>query len=127
MHLPLKMPIITTSKLRVLVGKDIVTQFGAGQPCEIIVSPKALPVIKKQVENYDKYSPDNFWILDTSLALDIKCQKESGTGEYEQATTLNLDVSANFNANITYGVTVGFELYKLDVKYTSNEDSNIKV
>lgn len=51
----------------------------------------------------------------------------NGTGEYEQATTLDLDVSANFNANITYGVTVHFEIYDLDVKYTGFEDSNIKM
>lgn len=37
--------------------------------------------------------------------------------DFEQATTLLLDVNTNFNANITYGVTVGFEMYTLDVKY----------
>ena len=37
--------------------------------------------------------------------------------DFEQATTLLLDVSSHFNANITYGVTVGFEMYTLEMKY----------
>ena len=69
-------------------------------------------------------SPDNYWILDTSLALDIQCQKVHET-DFEQATTLLLDVSSHFNANITYGVTVNFEMYDLDLTYKGDKDSTI--
>lgn len=63
-------------------------------------------------------------MLDTKLALDILCIKANQT-EFEQATTLLLDVSTNFNANVTYQVTVGFEMYTLDVQYTGYENATI--
>ena len=77
--------------------------------------PTTLPKIGKHFASYE-YSPDNYWILDTTLALDIQCQRVNET-DFEQATTLLLDVNSHFNANITYGVTVGLEMYTLDVKY----------
>ena len=86
--------------------------------------PTELPKIQKQFVSYEAYSPDNYWILDTTLALDIQCQRVNET-DFEQATTLLLDVSSNFNANITYGVTVGLEMYTLDVDYKGDIDSTI--
>lgn len=41
--LPLALPVINTSKLKLLVGGDIVTQFGADQPCKILAYPTELP------------------------------------------------------------------------------------
>ena len=61
-------------------------------------------------------------MLDTQLALDIQCVKVNQT-EFEQAVTLLLNVTTNFNANITYGVTVGLQLYDLDVKYVGSQDA----
>ena len=34
-------------------------------------------------------------------------------------------MNANFNANVTYQLTVGFELYSLKVKYVGYTDSTI--
>lgn len=125
MHLPLKAAAITTTKLKILVGSGITKEFGKGQPCEIIASPTAVPQISKTASSKEKYSPDNYFILDTPLALDIKCQYPDSE-EFVQATTLNLDLNAHFNFNITYGVTVNFEIYDLALTYVNYTDSNIK-
>lgn len=34
---------LTTDFLQLLVGPDLVTQFGSGMPCEVILSPTSLP------------------------------------------------------------------------------------
>ena len=86
------------------------------------MSPTELPKIQKHFASFERYSPDNYWMLDTQLALDIQCVKVNQT-EFEQAVTLLLNVTTNFNANITYGVTVGLQLYSLDVKYVGSQDA----
>jgi hypothetical protein len=38
-----------------------------------------------------------------------------------------LDAGAKFNANVTYAITLGFELYELDLKYTGYDEVNSKI
>ena len=78
--------------------------------------------------SYD-YDENNYWILDDSmLEMDIKCQnKTAGSEEYEQATTLMLDLTTHFKINITYGITLHVNIYKLSISYTGSKDSVIDV
>ena len=78
--------------------------------------------------SYD-YDENNYWILDdTMLEMDILCQnKTAGSEVYEQATTLMLDLTTHFNMNITYHVTLHFNVYKLSISYTGSKDSVIDV
>ena len=47
--------------------------------------------------------------------MDVLCQNSTApTDDLVYATTLYLDANAHFNANVTYMVTLGFELYDLD-------------
>ena len=43
LHIPLKSGKLTTSALRILLGKDIVNQFGADMPCKLVISPEEVP------------------------------------------------------------------------------------
>ena len=80
--LPLALPILTTNKLGLLVGGDLTTQFGKDQPCKILVYPTELPKIEKQFTSFETWSQDNYWMLDTNLAMDIMCIKTNQT-EFE--------------------------------------------
>ena len=70
--IPIEMPMITTSKLGLLVGTDLVTKFGSGAPCQLIFSFPEVPQFKK---HYDATSSDgSYWMLEnTPLSMDIKC------------------------------------------------------
>lgn len=59
--------------------------------------------------------------------MDVLCQNSTApTDDLVYATTLYLDANAHFNANVTYMVTLGFELYDLDLKYTGyDEDRSV--
>ena len=39
LHLKIENPKVTTTLLRALLGKDIITVFGAEQPCQLTASP----------------------------------------------------------------------------------------
>ncbi len=84
------------------------------------------PKFTKHFESYD-YSAKNYWDLDMQLAADIKCVNATSESpdpdEYVQATTLLLDFETHFDLNITYSVKLGFQLYKLNLKYTGDKDS----
>ena len=41
--------------------------------------------------------------------------------------TLELDVDTNLNANLTYSLTVGFEIYNLDVSYIAAKDPTVEI
>ena len=56
------------------------------------------------------------------------CQnKTATTDEYQQATTLLLDIETNFNLNVTYSVKMEAEFYKLNIKVVDSYDSNFEV
>jgi len=38
-----------------------------------------------------------------------------------------MDTDAKFNGNVTYSITLGFELYQLDLKYTGYDEVNSKI
>ena len=66
--------------------------------------------------------------MDTKLAVDIKCQNATAAStEFEQATTLLLDLQTHFNTNMTYNVNLGLEFYQLDVTYVGSEDSHFEL
>ena len=74
------------------------------------------------------YDPGNYWSLETPINADIKCRHEnSTTGEFEQATTLQLDLTLHFNMNVTYSVLLQLEIFDLDLKYNGAIDSNISL
>ena len=127
LHLPIRGGPINTSYLALLVGTDLIREFGAGQPCEILISPTELPQFAKNSTTFD-YSESNFFILDTQIAMDIKCQNytEDSNGlddtddveiEYTQAATLIMDLNTHFHMNMTYNVNLGFQIYDLELKY----------
>ena len=67
-------------------------------------------------------------MLNTKTAWDIMCINGNTNGtEFEQATTMLIDLNTNLNANVTYGITVGLELYTIDLTYTESIDTNIKM
>ena len=56
------------------------------------------------------------------------CQnKTATTDEYQQATTLLLDIETNFNLNVTYSVVMEAEFYKLSIKVVDSYDSHFNV
>jgi len=56
------------------------------------------------------------------------CQNAtSSSDEFQQAVTLLIDLETNFNMNVTYNVNLGFEIYKLSMKYVEDEDAHFKV
>ena len=118
----LKLPVqskklLTTDTLSHLVGNDLIDKFGENMPCRLILAPTELPQFGKNFASYD-YSEDNYWKLDTQLSIDILCQNStSESTDFEQATTMILDFSSHFNMNITYSVTMGFELYSLSLDF----------
>lgn len=63
LKIPIKAKILTTSKLRTLVGKDIVKKFGSDEPCKLIISPTETPFITKHYVS-ESYNPGNFWEYD---------------------------------------------------------------
>ena len=127
LSLPVKSAKLDTSLVGLLVGPDLVRQFGSHQPCELTLTPRELPQFTKNYASKD-YSEDNYWELATPLAIDIKCVNSTAeSDEYMQATTLLMDFSTKFNMNITYQINVGFEIYDLSLKYTADEDSHVNV
>ena len=38
-----------------------------------------------------------------------------------------IDLDTSLNANVTYGVTVGLEIFSIDLKYTESVDANINM
>jgi len=87
-------------------------------PCKLVISPTAEPQLTKNYVS-TSYDRGNYWELDTTIQMDVFCQNSTApTDQLEYATTLYMDADVQFNANVTYHVTLGFELYKLDLKYT---------
>ena len=53
--------------------------------------------------------------------MNLKCVNEnSGTGEFEQAAEMYLDLQTRFNMNVTYYVTAHLEMFKLSLVYTGD-------
>ncbi len=122
LHIPIRSPKITTTLLKTFISPDIVKKFGKDQPCEVIVIPDGdeAPKFTKHFDSYD-FSEKNYWDLETKLAAKIKCVNATSESEdpleYVQAITLLLDLETHFDLNITYSVKLGFQLYKLNLKY----------
>jgi len=119
--------LLTTSNLRLLLGKGIVNTFGANQPCTMQVWPSGgfAPNITKNFESVS-YSRGNNFAIDTPFSADIKCLNTS-TGDFEQATTLDLEFKAQFNFNVSYSVLLKFEVYEMTLKLVDTVDTNISI
>ena len=87
LHLTVAPAVLTTSKLRILLGKGVKTDFGADQPCSVTINVEAMPYWDK---HYDQVNVTNsYWILDMPISLDFKCLNENTpTTEFEQVTSL---------------------------------------
>ena len=60
--------------------------------------------------------------------MDVLCQNSTApTDELEYATTLLINYEAKFNMNITYYITLGFELFSLDLNYAGYDQAKSKI
>ena len=85
--------LITTTSLKLLLGKNIEKKFGYNQPCSITVSPSGdAPAFTK---NFD------FYTLETNINMDFKCL-DNTTGLYLQAVTLQIALDMDVDFNIAY-------------------------
>lgn len=126
LHLKLAPAILTTSELRLLLGKGIVTDFGADMPCQLGVNITGMP---NWTKNYNtSYTDDGYFRLVAPISLDIKCVNSNTEGdEFEQVTTLILNLDTSFGLSVKYGMTVHFDIYELNVEYVEDTDTTVKL
>ena len=75
LHLTIAPSVLTTSELRLLLGKGVVDDFGAGSQCQMGINITDLPLWQKNSE--PSVAENNYFILNAPLDIDIMCQNST--------------------------------------------------
>ena len=87
-------------------------KFGDDQPCSVTVTlPDGAPAFLKD-------SDEEHFALNANIDLQIQCvPKDSTSGDFEQALTLEVNLDTTFDLGLAYSVLVKFDLLTLNLKY----------